>query len=326
FPDRITFSLEGTSNPAVKAILLKYGSDKRSLVAEVYTIVPEYQEGTEINTSWDWEMKKTGSLPPGATVWWQWEITDKEGRTTTTPKQSRTYQDTRFQWQATRLDTIDIYWHRQSEALKEELTAELESKLARIQLNSTIPAERNPKVFVYNNSEQLRGAILHEQKWTGAVAYPDYNIILTAVDINSLDWAKRALPHEITHLLVGEFTFGPFGDIPRWLNEGLAMYSEGTITESEFQRLDKASKEDKLISVTSLSSSFPTNREQASLAYAESGSIVAFLIDDFGWAKMRQLLLVFKEGSTYDNALQEVYGFDMNGLETHWKEYLREST
>ena len=326
FPDRITFSLEGTGNQAVKSILLKYGSDKRSLVAEINTIELEFQGGTKINTSWDWEMKKTGSLPPGATVWWQWEITDMEGMASTTLKQSMTYQDTRFQWQVTRLDTMDIYWHGQSQALIQELTTELESKLARIQLNSTIPVERKPKIFVYSTSEQLRGAILHEQEWTGAVAYPNYNIILTAVNANNLEWAKRALPHEITHLLVGELIFGPFGDIPTWLNEGLARYSEGDITESDRKILDEARKENSLISVTSLSSSFPTASRQAHLAYAESGSIVTFLIDNFGWEKIRQLLLVFKEGSTYDNALQEVYGFDTDGLEAQWKKYLEEST
>jgi len=325
FPDSIIFSMKGTSNPAVKTIVLEYGSDKRSLVAEINKIEPDFQEGTEINTSWSWEMKKTGSLPPGATVWWQWKITDTEGNTTATPKQSMTYQDTRFQWQVTELTTMDIYWQGQSAALKQELTAELESKLLRIQLDSTIPTERKPKIFVYTSSEQLRGAMLHEQEWAGAVAYPSYNIILTAVDTTTLEWAKRALPHEITHLLVGETVFGPFGDIPHWLNEGLARYSEGTMTAYDRQLLNKAFDEDNLISVRSLASSFPTDPGQAYLAYAQSGSIVTFLIEDFGWEKMRQLLSVFKEGSTYDKALQEVYGFDTNGLEAQWQEYLGKS-
>jgi len=322
FPDSITFSLKGTSNPAVKTIVLEYGSDKRSLVAEINKIEPEFQEGIKIDASWSWEMKKMGSLPPGATVWWQWKITDIEGNTTVVPKQSMTYQDTRFQWQITELATMDIYWQDQNATLKQELTAELESKLSRIELNVSIPAERKPKIFVYTSSEQLRGAMLHEQEWTGAVAYSNYNIILTAVDTATLEWAKRALPHEITHLLVGEFIFGPFGDIPHWLNEGLARYSEGTITEYDRQLLNKAFDEGSLISVRSLASSFPTDPGQAYLAYAEAGSIVTFLIENFGWEKMRQLLSVFKEGSTYDKALQEVYGFDTNGLEAQWQEYL----
>ena len=52
--------------------------------------------------------------------------------------------------------------------------------------------------------------MLFEQEWTGAVAYSDYNIILTAVSTGNLEWAKRALPHEVTHLIVKEAIFGPF--------------------------------------------------------------------------------------------------------------------
>ncbi len=34
---------------------------------------------------------------------------------------------------------------------------------------------------------------------------------------------------------------------------------------------------------------------------------------------MQELLALFKEGSTYDNALQKVYGFDTDGSEELWR-------
>jgi hypothetical protein len=34
---------------------------------------------------------------------------------------------------------------------------------------------------------------------------------------------------------------------------------------------------------------------------------------------MAELLKVFKEGSRYDDALQKVYGFDMDGLDAQWR-------
>jgi len=39
---------------------------------------------------------------------------------------------------------------------------------------------------------------------------------------------------------------------------------------------------------------------------------------------MLQLLEAFKEGSTYDGALEKVFGFDMDGLDSSWQEYIRE--
>ena len=82
--------------------------------------------------------------------------------------------------------------------------------------------KRKPKIFVYTDSEQIRSAVLFTQEWTGALVFWDYNIILIPVELRTLDWSKRTLAHETTHLMVREATFGPFGDIPTWLNEGLA--------------------------------------------------------------------------------------------------------
>ena len=142
-------------------------------------------------------------------------------------------------------------------------------------------------------------------------------------DSDSLDWAKRTLAHEITHLLVRELTFGPFGDITTWLNEGLAQYAEGEMEEYQCEILDCAIEEDELISVRSLSSGFPSNPNEASLAYVESLSLVSYLVETYEWSKMRELLSIFKEGSTDDKALQQVYSFDIDGLEELWQAQLQ---
>jgi len=322
FPDTIAFTLEGTSALPVATINLEYGTDKRSIVSEVSRVEPEYAPGVKIRASWIWEMKKTGSLPPGAKVWWRWRITDKADQTYVTPRQTIVFEDTRYQWQVEVAPDLDVYWHSLGASLVKELTEGVESRLSRVKLVVNIPEERKPKVFVYPSAEELRGAVLFTQEWTGALAFLEYNIILIPVRSDNLDWAKRTLAHEITHLLVREATFGPFGDIPTWLNEGLAQYAEGEMEEYHRQVLDNAIKETKLISVRSLGSGFPADPDQASLAYAQSMSLVSYLVETYGWADMRELLDVFKEGSTYDNALQKVYSFDTGGLEEQWRAHI----
>jgi len=322
FPDTIAFILDGSSTLPVTNINLEYGTDKRSLVSEVSRVEPEYSTGIKIRTSWVWEMKKTGSLPPGARVWWQWRITDEAERTYVTPRQTIVFEDTRYQWQVEVAKDLDIYWHSLGTNLVKELTEGVESRLSRVKLEVDIPEERKPKVYVYPSAEELRGAVLFTQEWTGALAFTDYNIILIPVGPDNLEWAKRTLAHEITHLLVREATFGPFGDIPTWLNEGLAQYAEGEMEDYQSEILKDAIKEDKLISVRSLCSSFPADPDQASLAYAQSLSLVSYLVETYSWADMRELLAVFKEGSTYDNALQMVYSFDISGLEERWRAHI----
>ena len=156
------------------------------------------------------------------------------------------------------------------------------------------------------------------------LAFPSYNIILTAVNPSVLDWAKAALPHEITHLLVGEAVFGAFGDIPTWLNEGLAEYSTGEMTQSDLDTLKKALSGGKLISIRSLASDFSTDSTQANLSYIESHSFVSYLIETYSWDKMKMLLAVFKDGSTYDKALVKVYGSDTAALDREWRDWIGE--
>lgn len=68
-----------------------------------------------------------------------------------------------------------------------------------------------------------------------------------------------------------------------------------------------------------LAGAFSTDSDQANLAYAESSSFVSFLIDKYGWGKIRSLLAVFKDGSTYDGALKKVYNLDTAGLDKEWR-------
>ncbi|MFC1995549.1 peptidase MA family metallohydrolase [Chloroflexota bacterium] len=322
FPNTIAFTLEGSSTLPVTNVDLEYGTSKRSLVSEVSRVEPDYAPGVKIRASWIWQMKKTGSLPPGAEVWWRWRLTDEVDRTYVTPRQTLVWEDDRFEWQIENAQDLDIYWHSLGTNLVKELTEGVESRLSRVKLGVDIPKERKPKVFAYPNVEELRGAILFTSEWTGALAFTEYNIILIPVRSDNLDWAKRTLAHEITHLLVNESTFGPFGDIPTWLTEGLAQYAEGEMEEYLLQVLDRAIKEDKLISVRSLGSGFPADPDQAILSYAQSMSLVSYLVETYNWAAMRELLDVFKEGNTYDNALQMVYSFNVNGLEELWRAHV----
>jgi hypothetical protein len=319
FPNKISFSVDGTSVRPVTSINLEYGSDKRSLVSEANQVEPQYAPGVKINTSWSWEMKKTSSIPSAVRIWWQWRIVDDAGRSYVTPRQTTLWEDTRFKWQTETATTMDVYWSSLGTTLAKELVKDLETKLTRVKLEVNIPKERKPRIVVYATSEQIRSAILFSREWVGALAFPAYNIILIPVTASNLAWAKGVLAHEMTHLLVGEAVFGPFGDIPTWLSEGLAEYAEGDMPEYYRQLLGSAIKENKLLSVRSLGSTFPTDSQQTNLAYAQSSSLVSYLIDTYGWEKMRQLLAVFKEGSTYDGALKKVYAFDTSGLEKEWR-------
>jgi hypothetical protein len=323
FPKSITFLITVNSNIQLKQIELRYWTEKHSLAPVANKTNVEFDKGSKVTTSWILDFTKSEMIPPGATVWWEWKLTDDEGTSFPVAKASTIYEDTRIQWDLTKLGSMDIYWLNQSDSLRKALTSSLQDNLSRVQLDVTIPEERKPKIYVYRNSDQVQSALLNARDWTGAVAFPNYNIILTAVDTYNLTWAKTTLAHEITHLMVGELTFGPFSSsFPLWLNEGIATYAEGPLDKENQDALNAAFAGNTLFPLKNLAGRFPDDSSQAILCYAESGSVVTYLLDTYGWEKMRQLLQVFRDGSSVDNALSKVYSLDTNGIEAAWKSYL----
>ena len=321
FPNSITFNLDASSALPIDKIALKYGTEQVYSCGRSYSTVDQkFGKGEDVKTSWTWEMKKSGSIPPGSTVWWQWQFTDEADRKHLTPRQELLFEDRRFDWQTASRGNYSINWYDGGVAFGTEVALAVDTELSRLQLGSQL--EKPVKVFVYSNSTDVQGATLFTRAWVGGLAYVSYNIVLIAISPGDFDREISGLTHELAHLAVREVTFNCIGDLPTWLSEGLAMYAEGPLSSYHQDILDQATRSDKLISVRSLSSSFPAGHGGASLSDAQSYSLVKYLVETYGWKKMRMLLDVFREGSTPDKALKEVYDFDRNGLDRRWRRYV----
>jgi hypothetical protein len=96
------------------------------------------------------------------------------------------------------------------------------------------------------------------------------------------------------------------------------MYSEGPLDPTFEASLVSALSQNKLFSVRSMSSPFSTDATLSYQEYAQSYSLIDFLISTYGQSKMTALLEAFHQGNTYDGALMQVYGFDMDGLYKLW--------
>ncbi|MCL0052898.1 peptidase MA family metallohydrolase [Dehalococcoidales bacterium] len=225
-------------------------------------------------------------------------------------------------WHSLTEGKVTMYWYKGGDSFIQELMAAAQQALTRLAEDTGAHLEQPVKVYIYANFQDLKGAMIYPREWTGGVAYTRYGIIAIGIDPLNLHWGKRAIAHELAHLIIHQMTLNPYSDLPTWLDEGLAMLAEGVPAPGYKTSLARAIAEDSLISVRSLSSPFSAHPEQALLSYAQSYSLVRFLIDNYGKDKMLELLNTFSQGSSYDGALEEVYGFDMDGLDTLWREYV----
>ncbi len=322
FPSRLSFNLSVESDVNITDIRLNYKVDQVSFAQITSEVYIDFVPGSLVNAEWTLDMRKTGGLPSGSIVEYWWTVEDASGgRIETAPVQVE-FDDTRYSWQSLTEGKVTIYWYEGEQSFAQELMATAQQTLARLSEDTGAYLDRPAEIYVYANAGELRGAMIYPQEWTGGVAFTRHGIIAIGIAPDNLDWGKGAVAHELTHLVIHQMTLNPYSDLPTWLNEGLAMYAEGEFPPEYAVYLDKALAEESLISVRSLSSHFSAYAEESLLAYIQSYSLVEFLINNYGRGKMLELLNTFKQGSSYDEALEKAYGFDMDGLDTLWRDYV----
>ncbi len=321
FPLSITFNLQAESNSDITRIVLQYQVDKQLSCAHVTSIAfPDFEPGASVQTSWTWDMIKSGGLPPGTQVYYSWIIVNEDGDELITEWETLCFDDDRYDWHSVIDGNLEILWYSGTQEFAQELMDAANDALVRLEASTGATLERSVRIYIYPNAYDLQGAMIYPQEWTGGVAFTEHGVIAIGISIYNLEWGKNAIAHELAHMVIHQITFNCYNQLPTWLDEGLAMYAQEERDPSYEAALNEAIAEGGLFSVRTLSSSFPASPQAAALSYAESYSIVGFLIQEYGQEKMLELLLVFHDGCGYDEALMEVYGFDMDGLDALWRE------
>jgi len=322
FPIRLVFNLSAESDVNITDIRLRYTVEQESFAEVTSEAYVEFVPATRVDVGWALEMVKVGGLPPGTVVNYWWVVEDASGnRIETSPVQVQ-FDDNRYSWRNLTEGKITIYWYEGERSFAQELMTTVQQALSRLAEDTGAYLERPVRIYVYVNSQDLRGALIFPQEWTGGLAFTRQSLIAIGIAPDNLGWGKRAITHELAHQVTHQMTFNPYIGLPTWLDEGLAMYAEGELEPEYIAFLSQAVAEESLITVRSLSSPFSALAEQAYLAYAQSYSLVEFLIDNYGRDKMFELLSTFEQGSGYDEALEKVYGFNRDGLNVLWREYV----
>ena len=324
FPMRLNFSLTAESDVDITDIRLRYRVDRMGHARVISEVFIEFAPAPAVKAEWAWDMRKTGGLPPGSSVEYWWTVENAAGDSIETSPSRLRIEDSRYPWQNLTDGLLTLYWYEGDTAFAREIIDTARQVLARL-AESTGARLKNPiNLYIYAGPEDLQGAMIFPQEWTGGVAFTRYSTIAIGIAPDKLEWGRRAMAHEITHLVTHQMVFNPYNSLPTWLEEGLAMYAEGPLQSVFADLLEDAAADEALISVRSLSSPFSAYAVESALAYAQSYSIIDFLISGYGQESMLELLNTFSRGSGYDQALMAVYGFDMDGLNDLWRRHMQQ--
>jgi len=321
FPKTATFRATFTADVDITSVVLEYGNEQQTCGEVIAKAFPQFTPDKTVDAEWTWEMRQSGSLPPGATLWWRWRVMDANGNETVSETKTATWLDDVHDWMSMNNgDFLRLHWYEGDQIFAIDLAKAAYNGLQFNATQSGLKADAPIDIYIYASTDDLKDAILYEPSWTGGQAFPDQDIVILGISEFDLDWGRDAIVHELTHVLVGHLTFSCLGDVPTWLNEGLAVYSEGELDTSSQRQLEDAIRDDTLLTVRSLSGSFSEVSDKAYLSYSQSYSITKFLIETYGQEGMTDLLLALRDGMTIDDALIHTYGFNIEGLEDVWRQ------
>lgn len=320
FPYGITFSLETMAAADIVDIDIECRVLRRSLLPVSCRTDVSFDSARHIMVSWEWDMQDTGGVPPGTEIEYRWLIEDASGSAYTTPYYTVRYDDLRYNWRGITDGDITLWWYDGDSSFAQQLLDAAGEAVSRLSSQFDVSLDQPVRFYIYANAWELQSSLVNPDIWTGGVAYPDYGAIMIGIETDNLDWGTRTVAHELGHLVIHHLVYGPFGWLPTWLDEGIAMNAEGLLSDNFQNSLDQAISDNNLFSVRSIASSFPSDAGEAILCYAESHDIVKYLVDNYGSEQFLYLLDMFKQGATDDEALLQVYGFDTDGLNETWRE------
>lgn len=123
---------------------------------------------------------------------------------------------------------------------------------------------------------------------------------------SSLGVLYAVIRHEWAHLLI-DLLGG--GRCPNWLDEGLAQFVARPLMNSEKTHLQQASRDKHLLPLHLLQKPFRNLPEkQRRLAYLQSYAITKYLIQQFGFAVLRDVLEHLGDEKSTDTVFQENFG------------------
>jgi hypothetical protein len=322
FPNKITFKVYTISDSEITLIRLHYGTTQDTCGKVTAIAFPEFDSAKDVYAEWEWDMRQSGGEPPGTTIWWQWEIKDKSGNSLLTDKKEIIWLDKIHSWQEISDGMIRIHYYMGNKSFGNTLKDAALTALDRLGKDTGITPDQPIDLYIYGDNQDMRDSVLYEPGWTGGLAYPEYNIVIIGIAPADVEWGKRTEAHELTHVLVGDFTFSCLGAMPTWMVEGIAVYGEGGPESSGVTNFEKSKNENSLLSFKVLSGGFSEDPDQADLSYSQSYYMVNYLIEKYGKDKLIGFLKSLKTGGELNESLKSNYGFDLNGFENEWRSSL----
>ena len=256
-------------------------------------------------------------IPVGSQFRYHWEFTDQDGDTMATAEQEYLFLDGRYPWVSKQDGAVTVYYYGRNEDLADGVLASTGSSIGETELLLQVEVPYPVRVMVWASEDdgdlarRPRGTVFDELVSTGGQRVaPDLLFVFAAT--------SDIVRHEAAHIVTAVAGDGPFSRVPSWLDEGTAVYMQNTqLNYGTAVQFGIAG--DRTLRLRNMEAA-SNNPDQINLFYGQSWSTVEFLIEEFGEQQFAQLFQIIREGARTDDALEQVYGVDQDGLYNLWRQ------
>lgn len=326
FAQHVTFTLEATSDAKISQVYLFFRATHDEKTEQTRIAIEE--PSREITVTHVHDVRRH-PLPPFADITFWWQIEDGAGNQLKTAPEQFTYIDNRFRWNELEGEGVTIHWVAgQGDPVFAQTALDIaQASVKEIQADLQAPIPDPVDVFIYDSERNLEAAmVLAGRDWMGGQAHPELGVVVIAAPAEQgySSRMKRYLPHEITHLMVYEMVRPEgYGNVPDWLNEGLATENEMLPTPEYALALEEAHDSGNLLPLEELCVPFSPDPRTAILSYAQSASVVAYIREEHGAEGIRNLLYAYADGASCRSGVEEALGISFNKLENNWRVSLK---
>ena len=180
-------------------------------------------------------------------------------------------------------------------------------------------------VEIFSNTLEFgrRVGSRHEEFALSAAAVTADAIVVCAAPgaIKDPQFLYMVVTHEYVHFMLNVMTGG---NCPFWLNEGLAQFESQNLPQRMLNDLEQAAKGEYLLPVEMLEEPFETLQDDRliRLAYAQSYSLIEYLIEFNGFSWFKEVLHQLKQGHDASEALASL-ATNYSDLEQGWEAWLK---
>jgi hypothetical protein len=277
--------------------------------------------------TFSWHEDTTGNsfAPTGTRISYYWQVQDGAGNARNSTVQTFTVIDPHFTWQQAAQGSLQIYWYNRPTSFGQNILQLASDNVKRISNNLGGGLKEPISMWVYQSDEDFHNSLPPgANEWVGGIAFPDLDV--ASIVVNNYDdyTLIRDMPHELTHLIFHQVKSNVV-QVPRWFDEGLAVYEQTYHEPGMNTRLQIGLSQHALLRLHDIDYAFPADADKAYLAYAESWNLLSYMYTTFGQTRMALLVKGLGDSHTnFNQDLRRALGVDEAHLENQWHLYLHQ--